>query len=814
MDNKLNIHTIVAPELNNLNYGDSISKQFDNINENFHILGNHDFIKGQQGDGLYIENIKLIKEFDESKYSELTEEDKYQKQLAQNGYELYQSLKISIINWVSTKVSDNIDVAQNPLESLSGKYNWDDIINGDFVIPVIVSENKNTNERVFICSAGIVTFFDARFSANALEEFQFTNSYTESMVDTTSFLNFIKNGNNWECNINTNFPRLKYKDNTFYWVVNDDDTLIKATGIKGEKGNPGEVYICYAKPISKDFTGIDVSITSFLEAIGNNEDVNLYEVENYLNNPKSSEFIPEWTNTVPEGLTTGSPILVYHTTEQGYLGFFLSYAIVASENSSSGRAKCFVYTCYNPDTNITNINYMENTNEFFKSLGSDINISGGIGTPSRGMFLLMDNYKKTNDSKGQTAIKDTHIGDKYAHMIYNDKCILNITPVNDYEWEEKPTKLNNDDLSNGNYLKLNVNYDTDVSGSISTQKYVKTPVIYALGTGDGTGRHGIVFGVETADEYKDDYHNHDDHHNACIYGKSQFDLCYDADSHEFAGTTTIKGTTTITGSTTIKGKGDTNKIECKNTGTIITGATAIDGVTTINGTGLVGDGVINNSSSLKKGALTITDSNDANHICLVGNDTGSPSYMNCGFMRFSSGYLNTDICNIHGAVQCNRTQVVSSYNSKLVIQGGNNSVDNGSVVTDNTFALQIVPGKKGTQANIDIPNGKVEASGGFFQTSDETLKDFHNDIQVDFEKLSLIPKKYFTWKSDENKHMEIGTSAQEVQKLYPELVSENENGILSVSYDKLSIVALKAIDELYKKNQELERRIKELENKL
>ena len=113
-----------------------------------------------------------------------------------------------------------------------------------------------------------------------------------------------------------------------------------------------------------------------------------------------------------------------------------------------------------------------------------------------------------------------------------------------------------------------------------------------------------------------------------------------------------------------------------------------------------------------------------------------------------------------------------------------------------------------------IVTGKVEARDGFFQKSDETLKDFHNDIQVDFEKLSLIPKKQFTWKSDEEKHIEIGTSAQEVLKLYPELVSEDENGILSVAYDKLSIVALKAIDELYKKNQELERRIKELENKL
>ena len=142
----------------------------------------------------------------------------------------------------------------------------------------------------------------------------------------------------------------------------------------------------------------------------------------------------------------------------------------------------------------------------------------------------------------------------------------------------------------------------------------------------------------------------------------------------------------------------------------------------------------------------------------------------------------------------------------------------------NDVSFQAIPSAGATKSGIvttevqtfagnKIFTGEVTGTSGFFDTSDERLKDFQNDVEVDFEKLSKLPKKYFTWK-DGKGNLQIGTSAQAVREIYPELVHEDENGKLSVSYNKLSIIALSAIDELYKKNQELENRLFKIEEML
>ena len=171
----------------------------------------------------------------------------------------------------------------------------------------------------------------------------------------------------------------------------------------------------------------------------------------------------------------------------------------------------------------------------------------------------------------------------------------------------------------------------------------------------------------------------------------------------------------------------------------------------------------------------------------------------------------------------NKLSIDNSNGEALTITGqsvfeGDVRISNGNL---NVTGITYLSGGTSITGDTTV-TGRVSASSGFFQTSDRRLKNFQGDIEVDFDKLKSIPKKYFYWNMDSKKSkLEIGTSAQEIMEVYPELVSINEAGMLSVAYDKLSVIALKAVDELHEenvalkeKNDELERRLRAIEEKL
>ena len=118
----------------------------------------------------------------------------------------------------------------------------------------------------------------------------------------------------------------------------------------------------------------------------------------------------------------------------------------------------------------------------------------------------------------------------------------------------------------------------------------------------------------------------------------------------------------------------------------------------------------------------------------------------------------------------------------------------------------------GWNGTIYISNAYF-VEGALYESSDERWKTFRGDINVDLDEMKSIPKKYYTWNNDGSHAVQIGTSAQELAKQYPEIVNKNDEGYLSVAYDRLSVIALAAIDKLNDEIKALRKTINQLSEK-
>ena len=98
--------------------------------------------------------------------------------------------------------------------------------------------------------------------------------------------------------------------------------------------------------------------------------------------------------------------------------------------------------------------------------------------------------------------------------------------------------------------------------------------------------------------------------------------------------------------------------------------------------------------------------------------------------------------------------------------------------------------------SLDV-NGSIEYTGTITDVSDERLKENFIDIDNPIQRLQSIKGYSYNMKNDPSKRRENGVIAQDVQKVFPEMVSiiDEENGYLGVSYIQLIPVLLEAIKE-------------------
>ena len=108
-------------------------------------------------------------------------------------------------------------------------------------------------------------------------------------------------------------------------------------------------------------------------------------------------------------------------------------------------------------------------------------------------------------------------------------------------------------------------------------------------------------------------------------------------------------------------------------------------------------------------------------------------------------------------------------------------------------------------------NGDATLAGNLNINSDARLKSNIISLGSTLSKLLQIDGKSYTMKKDESEKQKIGLLAQDIERVFPELVSES-NGIKSVNYQGLVPVLINALKEQEEKIKSQERKLLRLES--
>jgi len=123
----------------------------------------------------------------------------------------------------------------------------------------------------------------------------------------------------------------------------------------------------------------------------------------------------------------------------------------------------------------------------------------------------------------------------------------------------------------------------------------------------------------------------------------------------------------------------------------------------------------------------------------------------------------------------------------------------------------------GHSSDVDLmtfASGSLTVAGDIVVSSDARLKTNIVALGPTLMSLLQIEAKSYTMKDDTEQKQKIGLLAQEVQKVFPELVSEDKNGMLAVNYQALVPVLINALKEQEDNYNQLVESIEMLEKEI
>ena len=163
-----------------------------------------------------------------------------------------------------------------------------------------------------------------------------------------------------------------------------------------------------------------------------------------------------------------------------------------------------------------------------------------------------------------------------------------------------------------------------------------------------------------------------------------------------------------------------------------------------------------------------------------------------------------------------------------VFHGNNGNADGMKLqnTNDNTWWRMYVSSGSDDLRLFNSNNGTTimgafnDATGAYTATSDRRLKKDFKDLYFSWDNFMTMKPLTYKYKVDDKPTTYIGMVAQDVEKVYPELVTyHKDNDIYHMDYSATGIVAIKGVQELKKEvetlkseNEQLKARLSKLEN--
>lgn len=194
-----------------------------------------------------------------------------------------------------------------------------------------------------------------------------------------------------------------------------------------------------------------------------------------------------------------------------------------------------------------------------------------------------------------------------------------------------------------------------------------------------------------------------------------------------------------------------------------------------------------------------------------------------GLIRADAGLETYGTLNMHAAAIISDAGVIRDGNGGWVRTYGstgwfNGTYGGGFYMTDSTWVRAYNSKSIWTPATVQADTSVRTAT--LFLTSDERFKKDITPIEGALDQVTKLQGVNYHWDTskDRVKNMDAnkinhGLIAQDVEKVYPELVSTDEGGMKSVEYTGLIAPLIEAVKELKARNEALEKRLELLENK-